>query len=186
MSTTPAEGAAEGATENKKKPAPAAPARKKPAEIDKELRSAYEDVELALIDPGRMNWGVTGFSLSRIPDDNGKVQNVAKVPKNLPPILLAIIDEAVRNRVLAPVSQLDKASLNASKNVQVTSINEDVQVQELSQIDELLHLSVAAFAKQLQELKRKGTTKEFFETMLKEEAGGRNRQEYVELIKKSQ
>jgi len=159
-------------------------AKKKPAEIDKELRAKYEDVELTLIDLNRIQWGVEGYSLSRIPDDNGSLQNTKKVPKNLPTIVLMIIDEAVQNRVLAPTSQLDKQTIAASGDVQAVQINEDVRVQELTQIDELLHLNEVTFGKQMQEMKKKGITKEFLETMLAEEERGKNRPGYVDLIKK--
>lgn len=177
------------AVEPTKKPAQKAagtPAKKKPAEIDKELRDRYEGVELVLIDKGRLNWGVRGFSLSLIPDDEGKVNNVAQVPKGLAPILLQIIDEAVTNQILAPRSQLDKKAFQDSQDVKSVPINEDVTVQELSQVDELLHLNEAGLSKQLTELKRRGLiTREFMQTMLTEEKSGRNRSSYIEIIERN-
>lgn len=177
------------AVEPAKKAAPKAapaPAKKKPAEIDKELRDRYEGVELVLIDKNRLNWGVRGFALSLIPDDEGKVNNIAKVPKGLAPILLQIIDEAVTNQILAPKAMLDKAALAESQDVKSIQINEDVTVQELSQVDELLHLNETGLSKQLTELKRRGlVTREFMQTMLTEEKSGRNRASYIEIIERN-
>jgi hypothetical protein len=177
------------AVEPAKKAAPKAapaPARKKPAEVDKELRDRYEGVELVLIDRNRLNWGVRGFTLSLIPDDEGKVNNIAKVPKGLAPILLQIIDEAVTNQILAPKALLDKTALAESQDVKSIQINEDVTVQELSQVDELLHLNETGLSKQLTELKRRGlVTREFMQTMLTEEKSGRNRASYIEIIERN-
>jgi len=179
------------AKDNKKKEEELDDPRDNIRKKEKKLRARYEGKEMALVDFNRIMWSSeqtmgddNKLFLTHSADHEKKPKSMSKVPKDLSLASLDAIDRAVRAGVLNFKDDLTKYQKERLGDIDITDLNEDGVVEEMEQIDYLLHLSTDAVSKELDKLEREKIGKKFFESLLKEEQTGKKRDKYIELIER--
>lgn len=150
-------------------------------QFEKDLRDRYVGKRLVLVGENVMwdSGGPSGLSLSKMSSVN-KNAHTAEVNSAINFNALRSIHAAVNQGVLAFEANLDKKDLDRLTDIVEQDVNSTQFVEEMEDIDNLLHSDSATFKKNLGNIEReKRVGKDFYKRLLEEEKKGKNRKDFL-------
>lgn len=154
-------------------------------ELEKELRERYVGKRIVLVGEQLMwdSGGNNGLSLSKMSSVN-KGAHTAEVGSAISFNALRSIHIAVNQGVLALEANLSKKDRDLLTDIVEQDVNSTQFVEEMEDIDNLLHSDFATFRKNLASIEQnKRVGKEFYTRLLEEEKKGKNRKDFLEEVK---